>query len=69
MLHGLNFLYIHRRRTWCDNNAMHAKPDLRVLFEPVVTFSGSVILDAIPLELTLEADYAARHLDQKTRIK
>ena len=26
-------------------NAMHAKPGLHVLFESVITFSGSVILD------------------------
>ena len=32
-----------------DNNAMHAKPDLRVVLKWMVAGSGSVIADVIPL--------------------
>ena len=33
-----------------DNNAMHAKPDLRVLLEWMIAGSGSVITDVIVLK-------------------
>ena len=33
---------------------MHAKPDLRVLFNNMITGSGSVITDVIPLEANLK---------------
>ena len=32
-----------------DNNAMHAKPDLRVILEWTIAGSGSVIADVITL--------------------
>jgi hypothetical protein len=32
-----------------DNNAMHAKPDLRVILKWKIAGSGSVIADVIPL--------------------
>ena len=32
-----------------DNNAMHAKPDLRVVLKWMIAGSGSVIADVIPL--------------------
>ena len=36
---------------WQDNNAMHAKPDLRVVLEWKIAGSGSVIADVImPLQ-------------------
>ncbi|TWT64911.1 hypothetical protein Pan14r_54810 [Crateriforma conspicua] len=33
---------------WQDNNAMHAKPDLRVVLEWMIYRSGSVIADVRP---------------------
>ena len=39
-------------RISADNNAMHAKPGLRVVLKWMIYRSGSVIADVIPLEFS-----------------
>ena len=36
---------------WQDNNAMHAKPDLRLLLKWMIAGSGSVIADVVQLKV------------------
>ena len=43
-----------------DNNAMHAKPDLRVVLEWKIAASGSVIVDVIRSEVFRSAIHSKR---------
>ena len=47
-------------------NAMHAKPDLRVILEWTIAGSGSVIADVILLSHTPCSDTEPRHANTKT---
>ena len=52
---------IRNKQTPQDNNAMHAKPDLRVVLKWMINRSGSVIADVITLN-----EYEISILNQTT---